>query len=138
METDAHIRSVFKQQSPNVSIVDNLVTELLGELESDESVLWCAGYVNMEKKFGALSMLTVTDRRIIDQEAGRSSKLAEIPLDRVHTAIDDPHKVLFGLTTNHYLEVHTDAGTIVWKDLPDSSVAAGANSIQSAKAGAPA
>jgi hypothetical protein len=90
----------------------------------------------MEQKFGPLAMLTVTSRRLISQESGWMGKnsLAELPLDDVLSALDMTSKPLFGLITRHQLHVLTTAGHLVWKDLPDASVAAAVDAIDAAKA----
>ena len=136
METAEHIRSVLKDQSRGASIQDDYVNELLAALEPDEEVLWSVSYANMQQKFGPLAMLTVTSRRLISQEsAGRSgNSMAELTLDDVLSALDMTTKPLFGLMTRHELHVLTTAGHLVWKDLPDASVAAAVDAIDTAKA----
>jgi hypothetical protein len=136
VETAEHIRSVLKDQSRGASIQDDYVNELLAALEPDEEVLWSVSYANMQQKFGPLAMLTVTSRRLISQEsAGRSgNSMAELTLDDVLSALDMTSKPLFGLMTRHELHVLTTAGHLVWKDLPDASVAAAVDAIDTAKA----
>jgi hypothetical protein len=136
METAEHIKSILKEQDPRASIQDDYVDELLAQLEPDEEVLWSVTYANMEQKFGPLAMLTVTSRRLISQESGWMGKnsLAELSLDDVLSALDMTSKPLFGLITRHQLHVLTTAGHLVWKDLPDASVAAAVDAIDAAKA----
>jgi hypothetical protein len=138
METADHITPILKEQNRHGSIHDDFVNDLLANLEPDEEVLWSVIYSNMEKKFGPVAMLTVTNERLISQESGWMGKnsLGGISMDDVLAAVDEPHKVLFGLTTNHYLHVVTTSGRLVWKDLPDESVGAAAAAIRSVKAAA--
>jgi hypothetical protein len=136
METADHIKSILKEQNRHGSIQDDYVNELLTTLQPDEEVLWCVGYANTEQKFSPVAMLTVTSRRLISQESGWMGKnsMAELSLDDVLSALDMTSKPLFGLMTRHELHVLTTVGHLVWKDLPDASVAAAVNAIDSAKA----
>ena len=110
---------------------------LLDNLEPEEDLRWCAAYADLEKKWGPLALLAVTDRRLIWQRYARAGKskpdFYELDLDDVTTARDVAKKALLGLLTNHVLTIVGAQGTVRIPELPDTAVAAAAAAIVTAK-----
>jgi hypothetical protein len=114
---------------------DDQVAMLLSDLDPDEPVLWCAGYGDLSQKFGPVALLALTPERLINIKGKLVGKdeLSDIGLDQLTSVEDFAKPVMLGLMTNHHLVITWDGGRMVWQDLPDGCVAAGAQAIKSAK-----
>lgn len=124
METKEHIEQLYKQTTGGNKPFKKDVEALLELLDDDEEVVWAIGCSQKDVKWGAVALITVSSKRLVEQRskpgaiARGKSNMQWWSLEDIAEASHVRDKQLFGLLTSHQLVLTLDDGqSIRFKDL---------------------
>jgi hypothetical protein len=137
MESAESIVELYREHTQRNEPSEELVAQLLALLDPGEEVLFTCGWTDMSEKWGPLAQLTVTTRRIVDQQwagPGASATPRAIALRDVRAVADRPRGEQALFSTHALVVALADGTTLQWEHLTNHQIEPAAAAIEAALA----
>jgi hypothetical protein len=137
MESAESIVELYREHTQRNEPSEELVAQLLALLDPGEEVLFTCGWTDMSEKWGPLAQLTVTTRRIVDQQwagPGASAPPRTIALRDVRAVADRPRGEQALFSTHALVVALADGTTLQWEHLTNHQIEPAAAAIEAALA----
>ena len=135
MESAESIVELYREHTQHNEPSEELVAQLLALLYPGEDVLFTCGWTDMSEKWGPLAQLTVTTRRIVDQQwagPGASAPPRAIALRDVRAVADRPRGEQALFSTHALVVALADGTTLHWEHLTNHQIEPAAAAIEAA------